>query len=188
MVNGRQYNCTDQTSPTQFIVPTEPWRHCHHHHRHEPPPAATVICKFSIVHPAAATHNRTSMQELVVDAEALSTKCHLRRRALARKGRSYHNHSCSMALPSLSSSSSSSLPSPPSSPPSSVIYLIVVFVLSSCSLLFLIWWPSRPPHLSWLSLSPCCCRRHRRPYYPPPPRDLFDCCVHVLIPRRVISP
>jgi hypothetical protein len=24
-------------------------------------------------------------------------------------------------------------------------------------------------------------------YYPPPPRDLFDCCVHVLVPRRVVS-
>ncbi len=51
MVNGRQYNHTEQTSPSQFIVPTEPWHHCHHHHRHAPPPAATVVCKGSIVPP-----------------------------------------------------------------------------------------------------------------------------------------
>jgi hypothetical protein len=31
---GRQYNHTDQTSPTQSFVPTVPWRHRHHHHRH----------------------------------------------------------------------------------------------------------------------------------------------------------
>ncbi len=30
---GRRYNRTDQTSPTQSIVPPVPWRHCHRHHR-----------------------------------------------------------------------------------------------------------------------------------------------------------
>jgi len=119
VVNGRRYNHTDQASPTQFIVPKEPWRHRHHHHRHTPPPAVAVVCSGSIVHPAAATRHRTSVQELVVDAEAPSTKCRLHRRALARKGRPYHNHSRSVA---------SSLPSPTSSPPSPVIYLIVVFL------------------------------------------------------------
>ena len=84
MVNGRQYNRTDQTSPTQFIVPTEPWRHCHHHHYHALPPAAAAVCQGSIIHPPAVTH--TSMQELVVDARAPSTKRHLHRRTLARKG------------------------------------------------------------------------------------------------------
>jgi len=128
VVIGSQYNRTDQTSPTQFIVPTEPWHHHHHHHRHAPPPAAVVVCKGSIVHPAATTRHRTSMQELVADAEALSTKRHLRRRALGRKGRPYHNHGRSVASSSSSSSSSSSLPSPPSSPPSPVTYLIVVFL------------------------------------------------------------
>ena len=87
MVNGRRYNHTDLTSPSQFIVPTKPWCHHHHHHRHASPPAAVVVCKGSIVHPAAATRHRTSVQELVVDAEAPSTKRHLRPRALAHKGR-----------------------------------------------------------------------------------------------------
>ncbi len=127
MVNGRRYNCTDQTSPTQFIVPTEPWLHCHHHHRHAPPPAAVVVCKDSIVHPAAATRHLTSMQELVVNANAPSTKRHLRCGTLARKKWPYHNHGRSVASSSSSSSSSSSLSSPPSSPPSPVIYLIFVF-------------------------------------------------------------
>jgi len=128
VLNGRRYNRTDQTSRTQFIVPTAPWCHHHHHHRHAPPPAAAAVCKGSIVHPAAATRHHTSVQELVVDAEAPSTKRHLRRHTLTRKGLPYHNHGLSMASSSSSSSSSSSLPSPPSSPPSPVIYLIVVFL------------------------------------------------------------
>ncbi len=31
---GRQYNCTDQTYPTQSIVPTVPWRHRHRRNCH----------------------------------------------------------------------------------------------------------------------------------------------------------
>jgi len=93
-----------------------------------PPAAAATVCKGSIVHPAAVTRHRTSMQELVDDAKAPSTKHHLRRHALARKGQPYHNHGRSVASSSSSSSSTSSLPSPPSSPPSPVIYLIVVFL------------------------------------------------------------
>jgi hypothetical protein len=33
----------------------------------------------------------------------------------------------------------------------------------------------------------CRCRRRCR-LTPPPPRDLFDCCVHVLVPSRIVSP
>ena len=73
-------------------------------------------------------------------------------------------------------------------PPSSVIYLIVEFVLSSCPLPFLIrWWPSHPPHPPSWSLSLLCrCRRPLLP--PPPPRDLFDCCLHVVVPRPSTLP
>jgi hypothetical protein len=119
------------------------------------------------------------------------TTCHL---PLAT--RHHYNHGRSVASSSLSLSSSSlSLPSPPSPPPS-VIYLIVEFVLSLCPLPFLIrWWPSHPLHppssslplsSSWLS-SPLLPSSSSLPTTPPP-RDLFDCCVHALVPRRVISP
>ena len=56
--------------------------------------------------PAAAACHCTSMQELVVDAKAPSTKRHLCRCALARKGWPYQKHGCSVASWSLSSSSS----------------------------------------------------------------------------------
>ncbi len=196
MVNSRQYNCTDQTSPTQFIVPTGPWRHRHHHHCHAP---------GSIVHSAATTCHRTSVQELVANAKAPSTKRHLRHCALARKRRPYHDHGRSVASSSSSSSlsslSSSSLPSPPSSPPSCDLFDCCVFVchrvLSPSSS-----GDGHPANCIRHRRRCCghcchrCCRDHRccrrrhhrrRCHLTPPPHNLFDCCLCVLIPGRVVS-